>query len=150
MRSGATQAGVVPADWPRVLTSLFDEPPPFFANLVPQKSAPVRERFLPALERIPISARRQRLEEHLRTILVSTMGRNPFPASEGEPVDAEPSFFELGMDSLMSLDLRNRLQTELDRTLPATVAFDYPSVPELADYLIGSVLPTEMFRGASS
>jgi acyl carrier protein len=57
----------------------------------------------------------------------------------------DPSFFELGMDSLMSLDLRNRLQRELDCNLRSTVAFEYPAVRELADYLISAVLPAGMF-----
>jgi hypothetical protein len=37
------------------------------------------------------------------------------------------------------------LQTELDRTLPSTVAFEYPAVRDLVDYLIADVLPAEMF-----
>ena len=74
------------------------------------------------------------------------MGRDPFPVSDNERSENDLSFFELGMDSLTSLDLRNRLQTDLDRTLPSTVAFEYPSIPELADYLIGNVLPAEWFR----
>jgi acyl carrier protein len=144
MRSGATQIGVVPADWPKVLSTLFDDPPPFFSALV-EKNAPLpRERFLPALERAPAGARRRKLEEHLRALIVATMGRDPFPSP-----DNDLSFFELGMDSLISLDLRNRLQTDLDRTLPSTVAFEYPSIPELADYLIGHVLPVEWFLADS-
>ncbi len=141
MRSGATQIGVVPADWPKVLSTLFDDPPPFFSALVEKNAPPPRERFLPALERTPVDARRRKLEEHLRALIVATLGRDPFPTS-----DNDLSFFELGMDSLTSLDLRNRLQTDLDRTLPSTVAFEYPSIPELADYLIGSVLPAKLFR----
>ncbi|HEV3483906.1 MAG TPA: acyl carrier protein [Vicinamibacterales bacterium] len=74
-------------------------------------------------------------------MIVSTMGRDPFPSPENDL-----SFFEIGMDSLMSLDLRNRLQTDLDRALPSTVALEYPTIPELADYLIGKVLPAELFR----
>jgi acyl transferase domain-containing protein/acyl carrier protein len=141
MRSGATQIGVVPADWPKVLSALFDDPPPFFSALVEKNAPPPRERFLPALERTPVDERRRKLEEHLRALIVATIGRDPFPTASNDV-----SFFELGMDSLMSLDLRNRLQTDLDRTLPSTVAFEYPSIPELADYLIGSVLPAEWFR----
>jgi acyl carrier protein len=146
MRSGATQIGVVPADWPKVLSTLFADPPPYFSGLVEKNAPPPRERLLPALERTPAGARRRKLEEHLRTLIVATLGRDPFPVSDDERRNSDLSFFELGMDSLTSIDLRNRLQTDLDRTLPSTVAFEYPSIPELADYLIGSVLPAELFR----
>lgn len=47
------------------------------------------------------------------------------------------------MDSLTSVELRNRLQTSLGCSLPTTVAFDYPNVVALVDYLAGSVLELE-------
>ena len=139
MRSTAAQIGVIPADWSKLLPAMFDEPPPFYSNFVAAKMEQ-RERIVPLLEKTPREARRQRLESHIRELVVSVMGRNGFTSG-----DDDPSFFELGMDSLMSLDLRNRLQTELDRTLPSTVALEYPAVRDLVDYLIADVLPAEMF-----
>jgi acyl transferase domain-containing protein/acyl carrier protein len=140
LQSNEAQVGVIPADWSKLLPSMFaGEPPPFFANFATAKSAQ-RERIVPLLEKMPREARRQRLESHVRELVVSVMGRDGFASS-----DEEPSFFELGMDSLMSLDLRNRLQTELDRNLPSTVAFEYPAVRDLVDYLIADVLPAGMF-----
>ncbi|HEU4889420.1 MAG TPA: beta-ketoacyl reductase, partial [Thermoanaerobaculia bacterium] len=140
MRTGAAQLGVIPADWPQVLGAWFDDPPPLFANLAGPQRVAARERLLPVLERAQPDGRRRMLEDHLRGLIISTMGRDPFPSPANDL-----SFFELGMDSLMSLDLRNRLQTDLDSTLPSMVAFEYPTIPELADYLIGRVLPAEMF-----
>jgi len=42
----------------------------------------------------------------------------------------------------MAVELRNVLASSLslERTPPATVVFDYPSVKELTDYLISTVL----------
>jgi acyl transferase domain-containing protein/acyl carrier protein len=53
----------------------------------------------------------------------------PLPAGEG--------FFDLGMDSLMALDLRQRLQAGLgdEVALPATLAFDHPTLDDLARHL---------------
>jgi acyl carrier protein len=137
--SDAAQIGVIPADWSKLLPALFAEPPPFFANFALAPAA-ARPRLVPLLENTPPEARRRRLEAHVRELVVSVMGRDAF-ASAGE----EPSFFELGMDSLMSLDLRNRLQGELGRALPSTVAFEHPAVSDLVDYLIADVLPAGMF-----
>ena len=55
-------------------------------------------------------------------------------------IDPRRGFFELGMDSLTSMELRNRLQRELNCTLDATLTFKYPSVFALSDYLLQLLL----------
>jgi acyl transferase domain-containing protein/SAM-dependent methyltransferase/acyl carrier protein len=48
-------------------------------------------------------------------------------------------FFRLGMDSLMTVDLRRRLESALGLSLPATIAFEYPTVEALAAYIASLV-----------
>jgi acyl transferase domain-containing protein/NADPH:quinone reductase-like Zn-dependent oxidoreductase/ubiquinone/menaquinone biosynthesis C-methylase UbiE/acyl carrier protein len=50
---------------------------------------------------------------------------------------------ELGLDSLMAVELCNCLGKALGRTLPATLLYDYPTVEVLASYLSRSVLGLE-------
>jgi acyl transferase domain-containing protein/acyl carrier protein len=50
-------------------------------------------------------------------------------------------FFRLGMDSLMTVDLRARLERVTGLQLPTTVAFEYPTSEALAAYLAGRLLP---------
>jgi acyl carrier protein len=57
-----------------------------------------------------------------------------------EALDPEQGFFTLGMDSLTSIELRNRLETALDRPLAPSLAFNYPTVDGLAAYLASEVL----------
>ncbi len=47
-------------------------------------------------------------------------------------------FFDLGMDSLMAVELRNRLNQSLsgEYTAPNTLVFDYPSIADLAGHLV--------------
>jgi hypothetical protein len=47
---------------------------------------------------------------------------------------------DLGVDSLMAVELRNVLGTALKRSLPTTLLFDYPSIEALVDYLAQEVL----------
>ena len=60
-----------------------------------------------------------------------------------QTVDDQQGFQALGMDSLMAMELRNRLQTAAGRSLPSTLAFDHPTVEALADYLAQEVFRFE-------
>jgi acyl transferase domain-containing protein len=59
----------------------------------------------------------------------------------GPTADLGRTLHELGIDSLMALELRNALAEELGRPLPATLAFDHPSADAIAGYLAGLTAP---------
>jgi malonyl CoA-acyl carrier protein transacylase len=52
----------------------------------------------------------------------------------------QQGFFEMGMDSLMAVELKNRLVASLGTSLPATLVFDYPNIQDIAKYLGNQVL----------
>jgi acyl transferase domain-containing protein/acyl carrier protein len=60
-----------------------------------------------------------------------------------QPLRPSSAFFDLGMDSLMALELRNDLQSRLGTTLPATVVFDYPNAEALTDFLYEQLTPVD-------
>jgi microcystin synthetase protein McyD len=74
---------------------------------------------------------------------------------------ADPSagFFDMGLDSLMAVEMKNRLGAHLDVTLPATLVFRFPNIAALSDHLLTDVLglheppdtsePEDEFDGAS-
>jgi phthiocerol/phenolphthiocerol synthesis type-I polyketide synthase C len=52
-----------------------------------------------------------------------------------EPLDYDRPMESLGLDSLMALELRNRLETTLGITLPAALVWAYPTISALAGAL---------------
>ena len=63
----------------------------------------------------------------------------------GEPPPRDVGFFELGMDSLMAVEVRNRLARSLPAEVvgPATAVFDFPNIDALAEHLLASLADRE-------
>jgi len=58
-------------------------------------------------------------------------------------VEADRPLKELGLDSLMAVELRNTLNRRAGATLPATLAFDYPTPAAIARYVIKVLSPSD-------
>ncbi len=67
------------------------------------------------------------LKEEVERVLASNAGMR---------IEPEDRLFELGLDSLMAVELQNRLQVNLKCTLKNTLFFEYPTLSALAEYLI--------------
>jgi acyl transferase domain-containing protein len=74
------------------------------------------------------------LREHVRQLTVKVLG-----VQRSGDLDVTEPLRQLGLDSLMSVELRNLLGKAVGRTLPATLTFDHPSVSALADHLAQEV-----------
>jgi thioester reductase-like protein len=74
--------------------------------------------------------RRNELDGLLRQELAQVM-----ELPDSAAFDAELGFNEQGMDSLMAVDFKNRVQKILGIPLADTLAFDYPNLRRLEDYL---------------
>lgn len=56
---------------------------------------------------------------------------------QAEEISANREFGAMGLTSLLSLELRNRLERALGRALPATLAWNYPTIAALSTHLAG-------------
>jgi hypothetical protein len=57
----------------------------------------------------------------------------------GAQVPFELGLFEMGMDSLMSVNLKRRLERGVGQALPSTLTFNYPSIKALVAFLVREV-----------
>ena len=62
-----------------------------------------------------------------------------------QPPAASSRFLDLGTDSLMAIELRNRLHSQFGGkfTINATAVFDYPTIGGLAEYLVAQLPDAE-------
>lgn len=95
---------------------------------------PEASAFLSQLQATPVPEHFDLLVEHILGIAARAMKLrgNQLP-------DPAKGFFDLGMDSLMVLELKTRLQKSLNMQLEATVAFEHATANALATYLLGTL-----------
>ena len=55
-------------------------------------------------------------------------------------LDVQEGFFEMGLDSLLSVAFKTRLQSGLDCNLSPTLTFNYPTIEQLVQHLLSNVL----------
>ncbi|NTX34336.1 SDR family NAD(P)-dependent oxidoreductase [Myxococcus sp. CA033] len=117
--------------------------PTLLAELVSPASAtedtgPSASEFRRRLESAEPRQRMPLLLEHVQGEAVRVLGLDA-----SAPLEPRERLFEVGMDSLMALELRNRLQKTVGTSLPATLVFDYPTAEAIASYLLGEVYGLE-------
>ncbi|KYF93512.1 hypothetical protein BE17_42430 [Sorangium cellulosum] len=88
--------------------------------------------LLAELRRTPAAARVVRLRTWLQRVVAETLGM-----SDPAGLDVQKGFFDLGLDSLMAVQIRQAIARDLGITLAATVTFNHPSVRDLAEHLLG-------------
>ena len=127
------QVIVLPIDWSSAAaqSNTFELVMPYHALRVQQTKLPTAQAsWRQQLTNTPPENRLAFLSQHVHQQVAHVLG-----CSEEQGLDARQVFSDLGMDSLMAIELRNRLQDSLETQLPASLIYDYPTPEELCTYL---------------
>ena len=120
-----------------------DSVPPLLRRLVramprptaTAEAAPDQRSLIQRIGVMPVADQRRMLFDLVVTHIAAVTGQPP------EGIEPSRPFSEMGLDSLMALEMRNRLATSSGLALPATLVFDHPTALTLCRYLQGRLFP---------
>jgi acyl carrier protein len=140
-RQQPAQVAVMDVNWSKLAVLPAAAHRPFISALLERASGarPVvekRGKLMAELILLAPKKRQERLFAFLRSQITLILGLEPtFTLDPRQPLN------ELGLDSLMAVEMRNALGDLLDRSLPATILFDYPTLAALTEFLVKEILP---------
>ncbi|WP_129674296.1 type I polyketide synthase [Candidatus Chloroploca sp. Khr17] len=142
LAAGVDQMAVAAVDW-QVLKPAYEARAarPFLAHLAVEPPPPepaqaeVRPELLRRLEGVTEAERRTVIAMFVRETVARALG-----IRDTRQIDDRQGLFEMGMDSLMSVDLKSRLERSVGMALPSTLTFNYPSVADLATFFADELL----------
>ena len=131
-------------DW-EAISSGDDQPPPLLKDLLSEAAADDRDQPGESVEDLLTRLREASGEEREEILAAFVQGELQavmrLPNEPPRTVD----FSDLGMDSLMAVELRNRLNRAFagEYTAPNTVVFDFPNAVDLARHLAAELGDTD-------
>ena len=153
MQMNIPQMIVTPIHWRTFLNSYASgSKPAWLSNMVKEAGASSSSQrttaqaektqysIMQQLEQVPSNQKRDLLLSFVNEQVVKILG-----LGSSEIVDPRQPLQELGLDSLTAVELRNLLRSnlKLERNLPATLVFDYPTINALTDYLAQGIFKME-------
>jgi malonyl CoA-acyl carrier protein transacylase len=129
---------VLPIDWQRFTSRLGSQARGSLLAKVSQtanseKSARATQQKVDLLTKFTASPPNRR--HRVLSDFVVAQVRKAVGLPDDHPVDERQPLQELGLDSLMAVELRNELAAGTKVALPATFAFDYPNAEAISRYL---------------
>jgi acyl transferase domain-containing protein/acyl-CoA synthetase (AMP-forming)/AMP-acid ligase II/acyl carrier protein len=139
-KNGPAQAVAMSVDWPLLERSFNGHPPPsFIADLVREKGCPAASKATRGagprfsteeLWAAPTAQRHGLVLAHVQKSLAQVM------ALESPELDPEESLSNLGLDSLMALELQHSLEESFGAKLPIELLMGLPSLNEFVNRLL--------------
>ena len=120
---------------------------PFLAELLPEnaeESSETSRNLSQELEETPTHRRVAVLTQELQQQVAQVLGMRGSSLPE-----TDQGFFDMGMDSLMSVELKHRLEKLFKVSLPSTLAFEYPTINDVVTYLSEEVFAWKVESNSS-
>jgi len=136
LRQGSTQVAAVPVDWVRYRQSYpADNASPLLSELAREQADNISRASHPGEKRRMVLAaepaeRRQLLQSHLTELVARVLG---LPTTR---LDVRQPLSNLGLDSLMAVELKNRIAVDLGVNVPMVTFLSGPSVEQAAAQLL--------------
>jgi len=130
------QAAFMRLSWQTFLQAPYDSP--FFDDVRPQNApvqAPADKQLRVRLSAASAQENRQIIERVVRDAVAGVLG-----IKQPDSIDRDIALLQMGMDSLMAVELRTRLEAAVGERLQPTFIFQYPSITALVDHLANDVL----------
>ncbi|MCR9142859.1 MAG: type I polyketide synthase [bacterium] len=149
--SGRPEASVVAVNWAKYLDQFTSGyRPGVIAHLAPASvsaaAAPETSgAFADLLEKTEPRKRLEATAKHIEAHVVSILGFD-----KDKVLEHQKGLSDIGLDSLNAVELKNRLQRSLGKSLPATIAFDYPTIKTMSNYVTVELLKLEVKSGAAA
>jgi acyl transferase domain-containing protein/acyl carrier protein len=143
---GSAQGVVARIDWARFLplyqqagrraflAQLEREVPSQLTAVAPSATLSGKTQLVERLTNAPVQQRKKLLTDYLRDAVAEVT------RVDAAEIREDAGFFDLGMDSLMAIELRRRIEQGVGREIPVTLVMDHPRLSDAANYLLGEVL----------
>ncbi len=131
-----SHVAVLPVRWSRWMRQYTGKSPSILDgfNSADAGSTVVRHAILDELNSAAPGDREELLLRFLVEQLAGVLGW-----ASTEQVETDRPFGDLGVDSLLAVDMRNRLESTFGVPLPATLLFDHPNLQALAHHLTSAI-----------
>jgi len=138
-KSNCTQVAAAPINWSKYFAAQRQKTfNPFLEAYRDQQLENVNGSFLNSLQNSPPEEREELLFDHIRTQIAEVLGFD-----SPKEITARQRLFDLGIDSLMAVEVQNRLSKSLGMHLTSSLIFDYPTLEALTNYLLLELFPEE-------
>ncbi|MEM9944614.1 MAG: beta-ketoacyl reductase [Cyanobacteria bacterium P01_D01_bin.36] len=140
-QTALAQIGIIPIHWTRFQQqNIVDDP--FFSNLAKTASSlELQQQTIPPadwiaeLSTLPQRRRAAFLSQALQTEVSKVLN---LPAHK--QVEPTANFFDMGMDSLMAVELKNQLDLKLGRPTDSTLIFEHSTIQSLSAHLVDMIM----------
>ena len=138
----SAQIAIAPIDWPRLLGSLGRAAASVWSDFAESSAS--------ASRRVPSDPQPDDLSDvivntsgaEMHTAVVSrlqVMAARALGRDDPKRIDPDQPLQDIGMDSIMAVDLCNNLTYSMRAAIPVTTLFDHPTLNGLTDYCIGLI-----------